>query len=143
MSQQIQLPPQAGGVQPSVIFVPYVYVAKTSATIAANGQGNVSLILDQDADFELHYMIASSSIDLSSDYRANNFSVQLQDKSNARLWSSDFIPQAHINTNDGAARLVRPVVLAKRSNLYFTFTNLTATPLIPTVTLWGAKISKG
>jgi len=135
--------PNSPGTEPNIIFIPYWYVITTSAAIASSGQGNVSLILDQDADFELHYITGSSTLDVSTDYRPNNFKVQIQDKSNARLWSSDFIPQSHLAQNNGPARLVRPVVLAKRSNLYFTFTNLIASTMTPTITLWGAKISKG
>ena len=119
------------------IFVPYFYVV-TANQLAAGASGQVPLLLDQDADFELHSLTAYTDQDGAANYRPNNFSVQITDKNNSRIWSNVRLAQV---TMVPSYDLRRPVLLSARSNLSFDFLNLTAgTALYPTITLHGFKV---
>lgn len=132
---------QAGG-PTEYIFVPYVYVA-ISGSIAAGAGAIVPLVLDMDYDFEMHYITGSTSADDVTDYRPNNFSVQISDKSNSRIWSNDRIPQVHLaNAANNGLRETRPVMLSRRSNLSFDILSLSADALIATISLKGYKVIK-
>ncbi|MDE2102589.1 MAG: hypothetical protein KGL39_35405 [Patescibacteria group bacterium] len=120
-----------------LIFVPYFYVA-AAASIAASSSAQVPLILDEDADFELHWMTATSSLDAATDFRPNNFSVLITDKNNSRIWASGRVPQVAFVPRYSMAR---PVVLSRRSNLNFDFLNLSSgSACLPTVVLHGFKV---
>lgn len=125
-----------------ILFVPYIYVID-SPTIAGNGQGISPLVMDEDADFELHWIIGSSTEDASDEFHSNYFTVQITDKSNGRVWSSGRVPQGHISINQGGMRFPRPVLLARRSSLSFDFLNLTANSMVATLTLQGVKLKRG
>jgi hypothetical protein len=121
---------------PRPIFVPYTYVA-TGATLAQNASGQIPLLLDQDADFELHWLTAYSDADNPVNPRSNNFTFQVMDKNNSRIWSS--LPVAEVALIPRWV-LARPVLLARRSNLNFQFYNLYAGNMTPTVVMHGFKV---
>lgn len=125
------------GDQVNYTFTPYFY-AVSSASMNGGASNQQPLLLDADADFELHEVTAFTDADDATDFRPNNFSFQITDKNNSRIWSSARIQQVAFNPN---YILRRPVVLSRRSNLNFDFLNLTAaTALIATVILHGFKI---
>jgi hypothetical protein len=133
------LPPSlstAGNQQPRMIFVPYHYVG-VGATLGSGASGQLPLLFDEDADFELHWLTATSSLDASTDFRPNNFSVQITDKNNSRIWSSARVPQVSF-----VPRWVlnRPVVISRRTNLNLDFLNLTVSNMTPTVVFHGFKV---
>jgi len=138
LPNQVTGPPaQAAPQHVRHIFVPYLYVA-VSAALGANAAGQMPLLFDEDADFELHWFTATSSLDNTNDPRPNNFSVQITDKNNSRIWSSARVPQVCFIP---MWKLDRPVVISRRSNLNFDFLNLTGTAgEIATVTLHGFKV---
>jgi len=138
LPNQVTGPPaQAAPQQVRHIFVPYLYVA-VSPVLTANGSAQVPLLFDEDADFELHWITATDSIDNTNDPRPNNFSVQITDKNNSRIWSSARVPQVAFVPK---WQLNRPVVISRRSNLNFDFLNLTGTAgAVPTITLHGFKV---
>jgi len=121
---------------PRPIFVPYSYIV-TGATLSSGASGQTPLLLDQDADFELHWVTATTDVDASTDFRPNNFSVQVTDKNNSRIWSSLRVPQVAFIPR---WMLLRPVLLARRSNLNFDFLNLAGKNMTPTVVLHGFKV---
>jgi hypothetical protein len=138
LPNQVTGPPaQAAPQQVRHIFVPYLYVA-VSPVLTANGSAQVPLLFDEDADFELHWITATDSIDNTNDPRPNNFSVQITDKNNSRIWSSARVPQVAMVP---CWKLDRPVVISRRTNLNLDFLNLTATtPAIATIVLHGFKV---
>lgn len=107
--------------QAQFVFVPYSYIV-SSDSIDHTASNQQPLVLDADADFELHEIRGYTDQDAATDYRPNNFSVQVTDKNNSRIWSSDQIGQVAMEK----LILTRPVLLAKRSNLLFDFTNITS-----------------
>lgn len=122
----------------SYVFVPYSYTV-TSGTLASTGASTQTpLVLDQDADFELHEIYGYSSLDAATDFRPNNFSVQITDKNNSRIWSSGQIAQVTIGVPPWTLR--RPVLLAKRSNLNFNFVSTGSSSLTATVVFHGYKV---
>lgn len=121
---------------PRPIFVPYTYLA-VGATLAQSASGQIPLLLDQDADFELHWLTAYSDQDVATDFRPNNFTFQVTDKNNSRIWSSAPIGQVALIPR---WVLARPVLLARRSNLNFQFYNLYAGNMTPTVVMHGFKV---
>lgn len=120
------------------LFIPMAYVV--SGIPAANAQVIIPLLLDQDADFELHEIFGSSSADAVGDVRPANFTFQISDKSNGRNWSDNPIPQVVISKIPDGMLIKRPVLLQRRSNMSITFNNLTAGPITCTVVLIGAKV---
>lgn len=121
---------------PNYIWVPYHY-SVASAAMAGNASNQQPLVLDQDADFELHEITATSTVDNATDFRPNNFSVQITDKNNSRIWSNNRIPQVTYNP---CWILTRPVLIAKRSNLNFDFLNLSGSTNTATIVLLGFKV---
>lgn len=121
------------------VFVPYSYTV-SSASINHGASNQQPLLLDQDADFELHEIYGFTDADAATDFRPNRFSVQITDKNNSRIWSSGQISQ--ITFCVPPLLLRRPVLLAKRSNLNFNFQNTTTATdnVIATVTLHGYKV---
>jgi len=108
---------------PNLIFVPFFY--RVDATLAALGSATVALQLDPDADFELHYIMGSSTQDVATNFINNNFTVSPTDKGSARFWSNAPIFQKVIcGPDNGALPMRRPVVIAAKSNLSFQFTDL-------------------
>lgn len=129
-----------GNVAPEYVFVPYTYVA-ISNSIGANASAIVPLVLDMDYDFEMHYITGVTDVDTATDYRPNNFSLQISDKSNSRIWSSDRVPQVCMaNAANNGLRETRPVMLSRRSNLSLDILNLTSDSIVATVTLKGYKV---
>lgn len=122
--------------QPRYIFVPYFYVA-AGPSLAGNASGQIPLVLDEDADFELHWMTATGSVDATNDPRPNSFSVLVTDKNNSRIWASARVPEIAFVPQ---YTLARPVLLSRRSNLNFDFLNLSGSTNTPTVTLHGFKV---
>jgi len=119
------------------IWVPYSYVA-TSSSMASNAANQIPLLLDQDADFELHKIWASSTLDAATEYRPNHFSVQITDKNNSRIWSNARVQETVWSQG---YELHRPVLLAKRSNINFDFLNLDGSSAnIATITFDGYKV---
>lgn len=125
---------------PGYIFTPYSYLV-SSAAINAGASNQQPLVLDQDADFELHQITgyADPASDAATDILPNRFTVQITDKNNSRIWSSAQIGILAYNRQEF---LRRPVLLAKRSNLNFNFVNATAATnnVICTVVLHGYKV---
>jgi len=121
------------------VFVPYSYTL-SSAAMNVGASNQQPLLLDQDADFELHEIFGYSSVDNATDFRPNNFSVQITDKNNSRIWSSD--PIAQVTISSPPLFIKRPVLLAKRSNLNLNFQNITASTngIIATVVMHGYKV---
>lgn len=122
--------------QMNYVFLPYDYVA-TGPSLGGNASGLTPLVLDQDADFELHAITAVSTVDDPINGRPNNFSVLITDKNNDRIWSSARIPQVSFIPD---YTLARPVLISRRSNLNFDFLNLSASTNVPTVILHGLKV---
>lgn len=119
------------------IFVPYSYVVVSNAI--NHGASNMQpLLLDQDADFELHEVTGFADADVATEYRPNRFSVQITDKNNSRIWSSGQV--AIVTMLPWTLR--RPVLLAKRSNLNINFQNITAATdnMICTLVMHGYKV---
>lgn len=124
---------------PKLIFSPYWY--RVDATMAALGTVNVPLQLDPDADFELHYIMASSTKDAATNFYNNNFSVNITDKGNSRFWANAPIFQKCIaGPDNGGLPLRRPVVIAAKSNLSFAFTDLSNDANTSSIILVGFKI---
>lgn len=121
------------------LFIPYQYVV-ISAALGGSAQQIVPLLLDQDADFELHEIFGSSTLDGAADIRPNNFTVQISDKTNGRNWSDNQVPQRILARSDGGWVLSRPVLLAKRSNMAFNIVNLSADANTVTIVLSGVKV---
>lgn len=130
------------------LFIPYTYSA-ISAALNHGASTTVPLLLDQDADFELHEIFGSSSADDVATanggmlaIRPNYFSVQISDKTNGRLWSDALLPQSIYARVPGGYKLYRPVLLARRSNLSIQFTNTTAATdaMVCRIYLLGAKV---
>ena len=108
---------------PNLIFVPFVY--RVDAILAALGQATVALQLDPDADFELHYIMGSSTQDAATNFYNNNFTVLPTDKGSSRFWANAAIPQKILcGPDNGGLPLRRPVLIAAKSNLSFQFTDL-------------------
>jgi len=123
----------------NLVFVPFSYTV--AAVLAANGSATVPLQLDPDADFELHYISGFSTLDAVADPRPNNFSVQLADRGNSRFWSNDKISQSVLTAPQaGGLKLLRPVVIAAKTNMSFNFTNLSANANTATIVLVGVKV---
>lgn len=122
--------------QDNAVFVPYSYVVTSGVLAATGASSNQPLLLDADADFELHYMAVSTDLDAGTDFRPNNASVQITDKNNGRLWASGQIPQVVILMLETR----RPVLIAKRSNLNIIFLSTGASSLTATLTLHGYKV---
>lgn len=122
------------------IFIPFdVLVA--SPLIAANGSGITPITLDQDADFELHYIMGNSSADDSTKFFQNNFTCQITDKSNSRIWSTDRVPQVILcGPWNQSIMERRPVLLARKTNISFDILNLTAAPIQVNIILRGFKV---
>lgn len=124
---------------PNLIFSPYWY--RVDATLAALGSATVALQLDPDADFELHYIMGSSTLDAETNFANNNFTVQITDKGNSRFWSNGAIFQKCIcGPDNGGLPLRRPVVIAAKSNLSFQFTDLGNDVNTASIILTGFKI---
>lgn len=131
----------SSSVNSDYLFIPYNVVVVTAA-IPASGSVVTPFTLDQDGDFELHYIGGSSSLDDPTKFFQNNFSVNITDKSNSRIWGSDRTPQIVMCTpwNMGLPER-RPVVLARKTNLSFDVLNLNAGgPITVTIVLKGYKI---
>lgn len=128
-------------VQNSYIFIPFAYSVIVPA-LGANASTIFPFTLDQDADFELHYIMGSSSIDDPTKFFQNNFSVQITDKSNSRIWSSDRVPQIQqCGPMNMSIAQRRPVLLARKTNMSFDVLNLTATGgMVVTMGLHGYKV---
>jgi len=110
------------------LFIPYSYSASSGA-LNHGSSVTVPLLLDQDADFELHEIFGGSSLDTATDptfIRPLDFTFQVQDKTNGRLWSDAPMPGTVIARVPGGWRMQRPVLLARRSNLSVMFTNVTS-----------------
>lgn len=122
--------------QDNAVFVPYSYVVTSGVLAATGASSNQPLLLDADADFELHYMAVSTDLDAGTDFRPNNASVQITDKNNGRLWASGQIPQVVMLMLETR----RPVLIAKRSNLNIIFLSTGASSLTATLTLHGYKV---
>jgi hypothetical protein len=122
------------------IFIPYNVVVVTGA-IPGNGALITPFTLDQDGDFELHYIQGSCSLDDNTKYFQNNFSCQITDKSNSRIWGSDRTPQINLcgPWNAGLPER-RPVLIARKTNLSFDVLNLKADPNTVTIILKGYKV---
>lgn len=125
--------------QPNYVFVPYSYTV-SSASINHGASNQQPLVLDQDADFELHTIYGFTDADAATDFRPNRFSVQITDKNNSRIWSNDQISQITICVPP--LELKRPVLLAKRSNININFVNTTASTdnVTCTVVFHGFKV---
>jgi hypothetical protein len=132
--------PSATDINQNYIYVPFNQVVVSSA-IAAGGSQVVPTTLDQDADFELHYILGVSSLDDNTKTFQNNFSVNITDKSNSRLWGSDRIPQVFLPAWNNSIPLRRPVLLARKTNMSFDILNLSgANPNTITIILMGFKV---
>lgn len=132
-------PQNQADVNSNYIFIPFDLIVTTGA-IAAGGSLVQPITLDQDADFELHYICGSSTLDDNTKFFQNNFSVQVTDKSNSRIWSSDRIPQIFLAPWNYAMPERRPVVLARKTNLSFDVFNLGADPNTVSIVLKGFKV---
>lgn len=138
-----QNPVDPNDVNQKYIFVPFTVVI-TTAAIPANGGTITPFTLDQDADFELHYITGSCTVDNVAPLQLfqNNFSVLITDKSNSRIWGSDRVPQIQLCAPWNAGLPVRrPVMLARKTNLSFDVLNLSAAnPNTVTICLQGFKV---
>ena len=124
---------------PSLVFSPYVY--RVDATLSALGSATVSLQLDPDADFEMHYIMGSASVDLATNFYNNNFTVQIIDKGNSRFWSNAPIFQKVLcGPDNGGLPLRRPVLLAAKTNISFAFTDLNNNTNTVSLMLIGFKV---
>lgn len=124
---------------PNLIFAPYWY--RIDATLAGLGSAVVALQFDPDADFELHYMMGQSTLDVATNFYNNFFTVAITDKGNSRIWSNANIPQKVLcGPDNGGLPLRRPVLIAAKSNISFNFTNLNAGANTVSVIFTGFKV---
>lgn len=123
------------------LFIPYNIVA-VSPAIPASGSLIFPFTLDQDGDFELHYIMGSSTLDEPTDFFQNHFSCLITDKSNSRLWGSDRTPQINFcGPWNQSLPERRPVMLARKTNLSFDVLNLDAAEaIVVTIVMKGYKV---
>lgn len=122
------------------LFLPYYYIV-TAASIAGNGTGSQTLTTDSDADFELHAILVSTSLDSASVF--NSVSVKITNKSASYQWSNDYVDQTTFAggfKNAFVFQEQRPVIIPKQSAFAFDFTNLSGSSMIPKVTFKGYKV---
>ncbi len=119
-------------------YIPYQYKV-TSNTMASSGTNTQSLIMDNDHDFELHYVIGYSSQDTNTFFN-NNFQLLITDKTSSFIWANLPIDQIAIGPTNFFLPERRPVVLPARDTLTFAFTNLFAGNLIANVVFKGYKL---
>jgi len=134
------MPPQRTDTSaPNLIFAPFFY--RVDAALAALGSATVPLMLDPDADFELHYIMGASTADVATNFYNNNFSVTPADKGSSRFWANLPIQQKIIcGPDNGGIPLRRPVMIAAKSNLSFQFTDLSNTAQTSSIVLIGFKV---
>jgi len=132
--------PSGQDINSSYLFIPFSIVVASPA-IPANGSLIVPVTLDQDGDFELHYILGTCSADTPANIFNNNFSVKITDKSNSRIWSSDYVPAVILcgPTNYSIPER-RPVLIARKTNMSFDILNLTAGNNTVTLVLRGYKV---
>ncbi len=122
------------------IFIPFDVVV-ACPPIAANASSITPVTLDQDADFELHYIMGNSSADDPTKFFQNNFACQITDKSNSRIWSSDRVPQVVLcGPWNQSIMERRPVLMARKTNISFDVLNLTADTISVNIILRGFKV---
>jgi len=125
---------------PQFLFLPYYYIVTTSS-IAGNGTGSQTLTTDTDADFELHAIMVTTSLDSASVF--NSVSVKITNKTASYQWSNDFVDQMNFAGNFKNAFVfqeARPIIIPRQSAFAFEFTNLSGSSMIPKVTFKGYKI---
>lgn len=134
-------PVDPNDVNQKYIFVPFTVVVVT-AQIPAGGSTITPFTLDQDADFEVHYITGSSSLDDNTKFFQNNFSCLITDKSNSRIWGSDRVPQIQgFGPWNSGLPMRRPVLLARKTNISFDVLNLIGgNPIVVTICLQGFKV---
>jgi hypothetical protein len=124
---------------PNLIFSPYFY--RVDATCQALGSTTVPLQLDPDADFELHYIMGSSTADSDTNFYNNNFTVTIADKGNSRFWSNNPIFQKVLcGPDNGGLPIRRPVLLAAKTNLSFLITDLSNDTNTVSIIFHGFKV---
>lgn len=115
----------------------------TTASIAGNGNGSVSLTLAADSQFELCYLMGSSSEDADTDFMPNNFSAKITDQSTGRALMNDYIGQRNLcGPANGTIYQKYGVIFSPLSNVLFEVTNLTANASIIKLVMVGYKIFK-
>lgn len=119
--------------------IPFSYLV-TSPTLAGNGSGQITLLMQADSRFELHGIFATSSLDANSDFSSNNFSLLITDQTTGRQMMSNRVPQRILAGNAFNGYLQRrPIVFEPQSNVLFDFLNLTANSSTVNVVLAGYK----
>ncbi len=103
--------------------VPFRY-GVSSGVLAGSAVATVPLTLDAQSSFELHNIVGTSSADLDTNSKENNFTVLIS-QINGQQWSSLAVPQESICTQcfDGW-RFKLPVILPPRFQMSFAFTDL-------------------
>jgi len=120
--------------------IPFMY-AVVSAALGANGNGQTSLTLAADSEFELHYLLGQTSVDVDNDFMPGNFSCQVTDQSTGRSLSNIRIPQrCLVGPSNGSIFLRRPVIFPPQANLLFDFLDTSGAGCTVTLVLVGYKL---
>ena len=123
-------------------LIPFSYVVL--ATVAASGTLTVPLQLQNDSYFEHEITLATSSLDVDTEFAPNNFSVKITDTGTGRDLSNLAVPQVLMAAVARFAPLhKRSIIYPPKANLQFVFTNLVASENTVTLVLQGYKMLQG
>lgn len=120
-------------------YIPFDYVV--TATLLANAAGTAILQINQDADFELHNILGTSTQDAVTDQHSNNFTVLWKDTSTGRQFSNAAVPQKlFCGPSNNSLREFRPILLSRQTNLEFNFVDTSGAGNTVTIVLKGYKV---
>jgi hypothetical protein len=107
------------------VRVPFRY-GVSSGVLAGSAVATVPLTLDAQTSFELHQIVGTSSADVETNSKDNNYTVLIA-QINGQQWSSLPVPQECIciQAIDGW-RFKLPVILPPRFQMTFAFVDLGA-----------------
>lgn len=119
-------------------LIPFNY--DVQITLLASASGTVNLTLASDSVFELHRILASTSLDLNTDVNSNRFTVLISDQSTGRQLSNARIPQRILCPATYPILQPRPVQFPPNAIMQFDFTNLIASTIVIDLVFNGYKI---
>lgn len=130
------------GLDSKTKIMPFSYVQ--SITLSASANNVTVLTLNDDSQFLLQAVFASSSLDLDADFMPNNFSVQIQDGGTGKFFSNARVPQrAGIGNAFLGVQEAQGVLFAPKTPVQFDVLNLQASENIVTFVLKGFKLFIG
>jgi hypothetical protein len=105
-------------------LIPFDYLV-SSGVLLASASVIVPLTLQADSWFEWHYIAGTGTLDNTTDFSPNNFSVLISDQSTGRALANFRIPQrVLVMPANMGMRLLRPILLPPAANLLFDILNL-------------------